>query len=187
MQYSSGASLVHCGNSLMTSARRWLKRASNSSAVITAPLVDSRLPCVTTAAGDVAISALAEGTTSTPTLSNGMACSPGRVRNDDPVVASFFSPACASVARRSRLMRLCDAFRSVWGRIGPCDVVAGTTAGQRSFGLRYGDTRCPCELLPALPALTMVLGVALARALASSSAAIRVRRAHVVRVHRVSV
>eukprot|EP00965_Chrysotila_dentata_P196446 6177580-Pleurochrysis_carterae.AAC.1 len=42
--HASGASLVHCGNSLMTSARRWLKRACSSSAVIAAPLVDSRLP-----------------------------------------------------------------------------------------------------------------------------------------------
>eukprot|EP00965_Chrysotila_dentata_P008382 273204-Pleurochrysis_carterae.AAC.1 len=53
--------------------------------------------------------ALAAGTTSTPTLSNGTVCPPGRVRKEDPVVASTFSPTCASVASRPRLMRLCDA------------------------------------------------------------------------------
>eukprot|EP00965_Chrysotila_dentata_P103314 3410028-Pleurochrysis_carterae.AAC.1 len=66
----SGASFVHCGKSLITSARRWLNRVCNSSAVIAAPFDDSRLPCVTTA-GDVAMGASAAGTTSTPTLSNG--------------------------------------------------------------------------------------------------------------------
>eukprot|EP00965_Chrysotila_dentata_P182738 6034028-Pleurochrysis_carterae.AAC.1 len=67
-------------------------------------------------------------------------------------------------------------------RIGPVDVVTGTTAGRKSFELRYGDTRGPVMLLPAWPALTMVSGVALALALASSLAGIRVRRAPVVRV-----
>eukprot|EP00965_Chrysotila_dentata_P153376 5069884-Pleurochrysis_carterae.AAC.1 len=67
-----------------------------------------RLPCVTTA-GDVAIDVSVAGTTSTPTVSNGTVCPPGRARNDDPVVASTFSPTCASVARNPRLMRLCDA------------------------------------------------------------------------------
>eukprot|EP00965_Chrysotila_dentata_P027848 925489-Pleurochrysis_carterae.AAC.1 len=89
--HASGESLVHCGNSLMTSARRWLKRACDSSAVIAAPFVDSRLPCVTTA-GSVAMGALAAGTTSTPTLSKGTVCPPGRFRKEDPVVASTFSP-----------------------------------------------------------------------------------------------
>eukprot|EP00965_Chrysotila_dentata_P170112 5614870-Pleurochrysis_carterae.AAC.1 len=65
--HASGASRVHCGRSLMVSARRWLDRACSNFAVIAAPLFDSRLPCVT-AAGDVAIGVLAVGTTSTPTL-----------------------------------------------------------------------------------------------------------------------
>eukprot|EP00965_Chrysotila_dentata_P044817 1489168-Pleurochrysis_carterae.AAC.1 len=52
---------------------------------------------------------LAAGTTSTPTLSSGTVCPPGRCSNDEPVVASTFRPTCASVARRSRLMRLCEA------------------------------------------------------------------------------
>eukprot|EP00965_Chrysotila_dentata_P154694 5111508-Pleurochrysis_carterae.AAC.2 len=67
-------------------------------------------------------------------------------------------------------------------RIGPFDVVAGTTTGRRSFGLRYVDTRGPDGLLSAWSALTMVSGVALALALASSFAVICVRRAPVVRV-----
>eukprot|EP00965_Chrysotila_dentata_P177564 5865809-Pleurochrysis_carterae.AAC.1 len=74
--HASDASLVHCGNILMTSARQWLKRACNSSAVIAAPFVDSRLPCVATA-DKVAMGALAARTTSTPTLSNGTVCPPG--------------------------------------------------------------------------------------------------------------
>eukprot|EP00965_Chrysotila_dentata_P172342 5688007-Pleurochrysis_carterae.AAC.1 len=68
--HASGASLVHCSKSLITSARRSLKRACNSSAVIAAPFDDLRLLCVTTP-GDVAVGASAAGTTSTPTLSNG--------------------------------------------------------------------------------------------------------------------
>eukprot|EP00965_Chrysotila_dentata_P150877 4985456-Pleurochrysis_carterae.AAC.1 len=62
--HASGASRVHCGRNLMVSARRWLNRACSNSAVITAPLFDSRLPCVTTA-GDAAIGVLAAGTTKT--------------------------------------------------------------------------------------------------------------------------
>eukprot|EP00965_Chrysotila_dentata_P035183 1170625-Pleurochrysis_carterae.AAC.1 len=63
--HASGASRVHCGRSLMVSARRWLNRACSNSAVSAVPFFDSRLPCVTTA-GDVAIGVLAAGTTSTP-------------------------------------------------------------------------------------------------------------------------
>eukprot|EP00965_Chrysotila_dentata_P071474 2361584-Pleurochrysis_carterae.AAC.1 len=114
--HASGASRLHCGSSLMVLARRWLKRACSSSAVIAAPLDDSRLPCVTTA-GDVATGVLAAGTTNTPTLSNGTTCPPVSVSDDDPVVASTFKPTCASVASRPRLMRLWNALsigRAQW-------------------------------------------------------------------------
>eukprot|EP00965_Chrysotila_dentata_P114018 3770360-Pleurochrysis_carterae.AAC.1 len=107
--HASGASRVHCGSSSMVSARRWLKRACSKSAVIAAPLVDSRLPCVTTA-GDVATGVLAASTTSTPTLSSVTTCPPGSVSDDNPVVASTFKPTCASVASRPILMRMCDAW-----------------------------------------------------------------------------
>eukprot|EP00965_Chrysotila_dentata_P172306 5686690-Pleurochrysis_carterae.AAC.1 len=60
--HASGESRVHCGSSLMVSARRWLKHACSNSAVIATPLFDSRLPCVTTA-GNVATGVLAAGTT----------------------------------------------------------------------------------------------------------------------------
>eukprot|EP00965_Chrysotila_dentata_P132632 4385664-Pleurochrysis_carterae.AAC.4 len=83
-----------------------------SSAVIVVALVDSWLPCVTTA-GDAATTAFAAGTTSTPTCSSdGTNCPSGRRRVDVPVFASTFSPTCASVASRPRLMRLCDALLS---------------------------------------------------------------------------
>eukprot|EP00965_Chrysotila_dentata_P046532 1546229-Pleurochrysis_carterae.AAC.1 len=94
-----------------TSAHLWLKRACKSSAVIVAPLVDSWLPCVTTA-GDAAVMALAAGTTSTPTLSKGTTYPSGRRRLAVPVLSSTFKPACASVVSRPRLMRLCDALLS---------------------------------------------------------------------------
>eukprot|EP00965_Chrysotila_dentata_P074937 2476138-Pleurochrysis_carterae.AAC.1 len=81
--HASGASRVHCGRSLMVSARRWLNRACSNSAVIAAPLLDSRLPCVTTA-GDAAMGVLAASTTRTPTLSSGTTCPPGSVSDDDP-------------------------------------------------------------------------------------------------------
>eukprot|EP00965_Chrysotila_dentata_P087263 2881453-Pleurochrysis_carterae.AAC.1 len=71
-------------------------------------------------------------------------------------------------------------FRPVWGRHGRlsdfCIRFRGLDLVTLGLFLR--------ELLPAWPALTMVLGASLARALASSFAAIRVRRAPVVRVHR---
>eukprot|EP00965_Chrysotila_dentata_P129438 4278691-Pleurochrysis_carterae.AAC.1 len=40
----AGASRVHCRSNLMTSARRWLNRVCNTSAVTGAPLVASLLP-----------------------------------------------------------------------------------------------------------------------------------------------
>eukprot|EP00965_Chrysotila_dentata_P097885 3236281-Pleurochrysis_carterae.AAC.2 len=138
--HASGASLVHCGNNLMTSARRCLKRTCHSSAVIAAPFVDSRLPCLTTAGG-VAMGALAAGTTSTPTLSNGTVCPPGRVRKEGPMVASIFSPTCASVARRPRLMRLCEAlsrkstFCSLMFTTIPLSVRNGISTAHRYLGV----------------------------------------------------
>eukprot|EP00965_Chrysotila_dentata_P235005 6200498-Pleurochrysis_carterae.AAC.1 len=88
--HAFGALRVHCCKSFSTSARLWLKRACRSSAVIVVPLIDSWLPCVTTA-GDAATTAFASGTT---------------------IFASTFSPTCASVASRPRIMRLCDALLS---------------------------------------------------------------------------
>eukprot|EP00965_Chrysotila_dentata_P184215 6081954-Pleurochrysis_carterae.AAC.1 len=64
--------------------------------------------------------ASAVGTTSTPTLSSGTVCPPGRCSDDEPVVASTLRPTCASLAKRPRLMRLCDALSRTstsWSRM----------------------------------------------------------------------
>eukprot|EP00965_Chrysotila_dentata_P154693 5111508-Pleurochrysis_carterae.AAC.1 len=138
--HASGASRVHCGSSLMVPARRWLKRACSSFAVISTPLVDSRLPCVTTV-GDVATGVFAGGTTSTPTLSNGTTCPPGSVRDDGSVGASTFKPTCASVASRPRLMRLWNAlsrtstFWSVMVTTTSLSVRSGMSTSHRYLGV----------------------------------------------------
>eukprot|EP00965_Chrysotila_dentata_P130406 4311778-Pleurochrysis_carterae.AAC.2 len=81
VDHEAGASRVHCGSSLITSARRWLNRVCKTSAVIGAPFVASLLPCVTTA-GEAATVLLPIGTTNTPMLSNGTLCPPGSEKSE---------------------------------------------------------------------------------------------------------
>eukprot|EP00965_Chrysotila_dentata_P060939 2019469-Pleurochrysis_carterae.AAC.1 len=73
--------------------------------------------------------------------------------------------ATMGVAMASRSRSVVEMIRVA--RVGPVDVVAGTTAGRMSFKLRCGDTRGPGGLLPVWLALKMVSGVALALASAS--------------------
>eukprot|EP00965_Chrysotila_dentata_P009084 295715-Pleurochrysis_carterae.AAC.1 len=74
---------------------------------------------------------LAAGTSSTPTLISGTTCPSGRRRVAVPAFASTLKPACASVASRPRLMRLCDAslstrtFLSLIAMVSPLFVRSG--------------------------------------------------------------
>eukprot|EP00965_Chrysotila_dentata_P122654 4054220-Pleurochrysis_carterae.AAC.2 len=70
--------------------------------------MDSLFPCITTA-GDAALRVCCVGTTRTPTLSSGTVCPSEIVSVASPVVALIDSATCASLARRPRLMKLCDA------------------------------------------------------------------------------
>eukprot|EP00965_Chrysotila_dentata_P047215 1566677-Pleurochrysis_carterae.AAC.1 len=79
--HAFGASRVQCGRSRSTSARRWLKRACSSSAVICVPLFCFRLPCVTTA-GEAMVLASGFGTASTPTLRSGTVFPVGSVSDE---------------------------------------------------------------------------------------------------------
>eukprot|EP00965_Chrysotila_dentata_P032835 1094530-Pleurochrysis_carterae.AAC.1 len=85
-----------------------------------------------TTACDAATASLLDGTTSAPTGKESVAL---------PVVASTFRPTCASVAKRPRLMRFCDAlcntstFLSLILMTSPFSVGSGMSTLQRYLGV----------------------------------------------------
>eukprot|EP00965_Chrysotila_dentata_P149964 4952539-Pleurochrysis_carterae.AAC.2 len=78
----------------------------------------------------------------TPMLISGTTCPPGtRESVDFPVVASTLSPTCASVAKRPRLMGLCDALpitstsSSLMPITSPFSVRSGMSTSHRYSGV----------------------------------------------------